>query len=633
MTTRLVAFALAALVPAAAAAQHFHHHAETAQGGKSVCDKPYDDPPLKDALQKVTWGVSTGDPIAMKHFSQGMTLLFGFNYEDAFRNFKKAAQLDSSFAMAPWGMALAAGPNINLAMDNSCAREARTATTEALRRADLREPKPFERALIDTLPLRYGMVLQPVEYAVAMRGVWEKNKSDPQIGALFVESLMNLRPWALFDSGQREAVGTDEVLKILRGFIDAGSTEIGVNHYFIHAVEAGPHPDEAMRSALRLQEAKTDSGHLLHMPSHTFFLAGEYDKAAAANTAAIDKDNEYFGGPCAGTYKNYILRGDCLQLYYGHYLAHNYFFRAVSEAYQGRYVAALADAERTRDHAMRFVVNEPGLQRYATALLMLQAALGDWPKVTDDESRPKDECYTNPDSTEPAPCHILLAFWHWARGMAYATKRETVQTARNELGLFHTERSNIQRLGPTGWGNNRADDVLAVAEQMLLARIEWVDGRREIAIERLKLAATREDDLVYDEPPQWVFPVRQALGGAYLIVGGTANYEAAVKVFCADIRRHHGSGRSLYGMARALHMLNNPWASTYEELYRKAWRNAPYQMSERDLWLLGMLPGGETGGPADAGAAEVGREAPAATAPAAAADPPPDPCPLVPSSK
>ncbi|HXT22060.1 MAG TPA: hypothetical protein VN923_15010, partial [Thermoanaerobaculia bacterium] len=589
MNARLVALAIACLAPTAAFAQHFHHHAEAAAGTKSVCDKPYADPVLIDGLQKVQWDVlSTGNDTAKRHFRQGMTLLYGFNYEDALRNFRKATTLDDNFAMAWWGMAMAAGPNINLGMDEPCGILAGTSTDKAVERADAQHPlhkiSDLEYGLIHTLPERYAKVigsqhrvLQPVEYAVAMRRVAQANPSDPNAAALFVESLMNLRPWALFDSGGREAVGTDEALKVLRGFVDAGSTAIGINHYFIHAVEAGPKPTEALVSADRLGKANTDSGHLRHMPSHTFFLAGDYAGAARANTEAIFADNQQFGPACAGEYAQYIERRDCLQLYYGHYLAHNYFFLAVSEAFRGRYIAALDVAETTRTHTMRFLANEPNLQRYATAPLMLKVALGLWNEVIgkDKEPAPDPKCVMDPRSTEPAPCHILLAFRHYARGMAYATDPKTAQSARAELGDFRTERANVQTSGPTGWGNNRADDVLAVAEQMLIGRIEWVEGRREIAIERLKLAATREDDLVYDEPPQWVFPVRQALGGAYLAVG---NNEAAKNAFCGDLRRHHGSGRSLYGMYRALEGMGTQWAAwaaTYKNLYQTAWTGAP----------------------------------------------------------
>ena len=61
--------------------------------------------------------VSTTNVEAQKFFDQGMSLVFGFNHEEAIRSFKRAAELDPQLAMAHWGVALALGPNINLDVD------------------------------------------------------------------------------------------------------------------------------------------------------------------------------------------------------------------------------------------------------------------------------------------------------------------------------------------------------------------------------------------------------------------------------------------------------------------------------------------------------------------------------------
>src|SRR5205814_1325529 len=65
--------------------------------------------------------IHTADKVAQAYFDQGITLLYGFNHEEAQRAFEKAAQLDSSSPMPLWGIAMAVGPNYN--MDVDAARE------------------------------------------------------------------------------------------------------------------------------------------------------------------------------------------------------------------------------------------------------------------------------------------------------------------------------------------------------------------------------------------------------------------------------------------------------------------------------------------------------------------------------
>ena len=115
--------------------------------------------------------------------------------------------------------------------------------------------------------------------------------------------------------------------------------------------------------------------------------------------------------------------------------------------------------------------------------------------------------------------------------------------------------------------------MLLIAEEVLRARIAWAEGKREEAIEHLKLAVTHEDALVYDEPPQWVFPARQALGGAYLSLK-KPDPQAAVRVFCDDLRRHEKNGRSLFGLATALKELGDPSWEAQWKAYLAAWNTA-----------------------------------------------------------
>src|SRR5262245_65753288 len=63
--------------------------------------------------------ITTHSPEAQRYFDQGLAFLFGFNHDEAIRSFRQAATLDTSSAMAWWGVSIANGPHINNPMVDS----------------------------------------------------------------------------------------------------------------------------------------------------------------------------------------------------------------------------------------------------------------------------------------------------------------------------------------------------------------------------------------------------------------------------------------------------------------------------------------------------------------------------------
>jgi hypothetical protein len=66
----------------------------------------------------------------------------------------------------------------------------------------------------------------------------------------------------------------------------------------------------------------------------------------------------------------------------------------------------------------------------------------------------------------------------------------------------------------TTFGNNAANDLLAMAENLLVGKVLIRQGRADEGIAGLCEAVRREDALRYDEPPDWSQPVRHALHAA-----------------------------------------------------------------------------------------------------------------------
>ena len=98
--------------------------------------------------------ITTKNPEAQTYFNQGLTLLYGFNHDEAARYFRRAAELDPEAAMPYWGLALSIGPNYN---DTAVDEDRAKATYDAVQKAVARAPKASarEQDYIRALAKRY----------------------------------------------------------------------------------------------------------------------------------------------------------------------------------------------------------------------------------------------------------------------------------------------------------------------------------------------------------------------------------------------------------------------------------------------------------------------------------------------
>jgi len=106
--------------------------------------------------------------------------------------------------------------------------------------------------------------------------------------------------------------------------------------------------------------------------------------------AAVDV--RQYGPACEGSFEEYWKNPDCPAVYFGHYLSHNLFFRSVSAAFLGSSKEAIDAARKTRGYVERFVVNEPGLQRYMTGTFMMLVAHQQWDDIMKEKDIPEG-CY------------------------------------------------------------------------------------------------------------------------------------------------------------------------------------------------------------------------------------------------
>ncbi|HYN02336.1 MAG TPA: hypothetical protein VE359_07815, partial [Vicinamibacteria bacterium] len=136
------------------------------------------------------------------------------------------------------------------------------------------------------------------------------------------------------------------------------------------------------------------------------------------------------------------------------------------------------------------------------------------------------------------------------------------------------------------FGNNTASDVLDVAESFMRGEILFRSGKIDEGLASLREAAAREDKLRYDEPPDWIQPVRHALGAALLQAGRFAEAEA---VFREDLAKLPGNGWGLYGLSRSLQLQKKAAeAEAAERQFDAVWKQADVKIKSACLCLPGV---------------------------------------------
>lgn len=484
-----------------------------------------------------------------------MTYVFGFNHDEAIRSFERAATADPSAAMPHWGIAWALGPNYNMDIDDPRSKQA---FDEVQKAQTLAASGPEnERAYIAAFAGRYSpdpksdRAALAQKYSQAMHDLMQRYPDDLDAATLYAESLMNLRPWKLWTLDGKAEEGTQDIIEVLRVVLARDPNHIGANHYYIHTMEASPTPEQALESAKRLDSLVPDMGHLVHMPAHIYGRTGDHAAAARANRAGAEADRAYFtaGGP-RGTF------------YEMGYFAHNLHFLVDSEMMQGNFAGAQRAAQELSDALSPHLDMMPMAESMVASSMSLLMRFG---KV--------EEIFALPAPDEKRP--VLTAWWHFARGVAFARKGR-IPESRSERRALQRAIENVPESALFGGtGLTPASNILKLAVTVLDARIAEASGQQPQAIRLWQQAVAAGDQVPYDEPPIWFYPLRESLGAALLRAGDATGAE---RTFRDDLARHPRNARALYGLSQSLERQRKDSADA-RAAFTDAWRNADVQMT------------------------------------------------------
>ena len=536
-------FAFAQAPASATSGSHKHYESD------GPASKPGPNGEIAPRLQNLgthTFPVSTRSTSTQRFINQGLNLAYAFNHAEARRAFREAARLSPKLAMAYWGQALVLGPNINALMEPNDEPHALELVKKA--QALKATATPREQSLIDALATRYSGTAEHRTtnnraYAEAMRKVHQRFPDDPDIAMLYVESMMDLRPWGYWMPDGRPHEGTAEIVALTESVIRKHPKHPGALHMYVHLVEPTSTPERAEKAADTLLTLMPAAGHLVHMPSHIYQRVGRYADAMESNRLAVAADEDY------------ITQCRAQGLYPMGYYPHNVHFLWFAATADGQSKIATDAARKVASRVEEAQLAQlPLLASFRVVPYWAHVRFGRW-----------QEMLAEPEP--PAVSAFLRGAWHYGRGQAFVATGDVAAAERELTALVAvlTDKSLDQPL----FSPNTGRAILSIGVPVLAGEIAAARGEFPNAIARLEEAVRLEDALVYTEPSEWQAPPRLALGAILLEAGRPAEAET---VYWEDLRRARDNGWALFGVLQALRAQGkDAQAAIAEARFKKAW--------------------------------------------------------------
>lgn len=484
--------------------------------------------------------------------------MLNYNHEEAIACFQKCTELDPDCAMAWWGIAYCLSSNYNwspglgsghdpiqqaMSLKDKC-----TELEQDLINALAERHSEEARDAADPSVLNMGNSPElNIAFADAMAPLYEKYKGNLDVTAIYVEALMNLKAWQLWDKNTKTGEITpadDNTLLLVKVLEDAfeSSDEAKVHpaicHLYCHALELSPFPERALPAADVLRTRMPGLGHLVHMPSHIDAWVGQWKEAIDCNIAAVEADDRYVE-----------ITGNESQ-FYKFYRMHNHHFVVWCAMFDGQYETALKYARKAvetlpagdANSGVQFMLagvipmGAIFLESYVTMPWHVMIRFGKW-----------NEILNEPLHTDRDVFPAAIATQHYARGVAYASMG-MVPEAEAEQVLFKEALQNPALAGRVLHNNLMYQDpsegpcILLVNDAILDGEIEYrrqylakergQDADFTVAFDHLRRGVDLSLNLAYNEPWGQMQPVRHILGALLLEQGEVEEAEA---VYRADI--------------------------------------------------------------------------------------------------
>jgi tetratricopeptide (TPR) repeat protein len=495
----------------------------------------------------------TATPEAQAWFDQGLNLMHDFWDYESIKAFEQGVRVDPNCAMCWWGLAQAEGLRHSdrevygkKALDKAVALKDRVSAPEQLYIA---------AAQADETGKESKRGVNKAEIAI-LRELVAREPKDTQARLFLALALGDG-----YDDAGEPKKGEQQSIAMLDGILHDTPNDSATNHYWIHAIEPGNHPENAIQSAALLASLAPTSGHMVHMPGHIYYRVGNYSEAEHWFAESMAADEHYMQEQHVGPDDdwNYV---------------HNMMYAIANLMEQGR----MTDANALSDHlaAARgelspslYIWSARDQMSRVSRRLPVALRVGDWDtvlKLLSEANLPKGD--------KSANLRFLAAeLTEYAKGMKALDAGDAVKAGEQSVSMdaglkqmkelqagLEAHKGSKKKSDPA-----KKDDASAPMLQvspdalpdpiMKCLEIESLELQAGVLAAQKKIgkakkvyakAAEEEKKLGYHEPPFYIRPVAETEAAALLkardYAGASAAYEAAL------IERPN-SGFGLFGLA------------------------------------------------------------------------------------
>ena len=223
-------------------------------------------------------------PLTTQQFDRAVALLHSFEFGASIQAFNGALAIDSTCAMAYWGIALSRWTNPMAAGNRPVAlmRQGKQAADAAMRLAAGASER--ERGYIRAVSQLYDdfehkdQRTRVVAYERAMNELVIQQPADTEAKIFYAISLTAAAP-----PTDKTYANQLKAASILEPLWEKQPNHPGLAHYIIHTYDYPSLAGRARAAAQRYASIAPSAAHALHMPSHTFTRVGMWQESVDAN--------------------------------------------------------------------------------------------------------------------------------------------------------------------------------------------------------------------------------------------------------------------------------------------------------------------------------------------------------------
>jgi tetratricopeptide (TPR) repeat protein len=521
----------------------------------------------------------TATPEAQVWFDQGLNLLHDFWEYESRKAFEQGVRVDPKCAMCYWGLAKA--------------EEFRGKDLKSFAKQDLEKAAELENNVRE--PER--LYIEAAQAEFASEGKRGNNKQEIALLRELASKLPNDTHARLslalaledgYDKNREPRKGEQEAIRMLEAILRDVPNDSAANHYWIHAIEPGNHPERAIHSAALLASLAPTSGHMVHMPGHIYYRVGNYTEAERWFSASMAADEHYMQEQHVGPDDdwNYV---------------HNMMYAIANLMEQGRFgdANALSDhlaAARGQLSASLYIWSARDQISRVSKRLPVALRVGDWDAVLamlNQANLPKGDHAANlrflaAELTDYAKGMKALESGDRVAAQEHSTSmdaglrqmkemRAALKKSENSKGKRDSTKSPMAPVTPDAL----PEPILkCLSIQSLELQAGVLAGNRKLrAAKRIfERAAKEETKLGYHEPPFYIRPVAETEAAELL---KAKDFKGAEEAYRSALVERPNSGFGLYGLAVVKEASgDNAGAREAYETFLKAWPKADANLPE-----------------------------------------------------